>query len=206
MILINVNNKPLKQSTLKGKMEHIPSLSTSPMNNPNCIRNRRVKGSICQKCYAVKGCKMYTNLDNVLLQNGEILQNKIDVSEIKTSTIYYRFESHGDLINENHLDNLVRIVENNPQTKFGLWTKHYKITEKYFDTHKKPNNLQLQYSSLKINKKLDINKFKHCDRIFSVYDKEISKTTDINCGSKDCFNCGLCYNKNNVQYINETIK
>jgi len=206
MILMNVNNKPLKESKLSGKMEKIPSLSTSPMNNPNCIKNRKVKGSICQKCYAVAGCKMYTNLDKMLIQNGEILKDKIDTSEIKVNTIYYRFESHGDLINTNHLDNLVNIAINNPYTRFALWTKHYKITEKYFDTHDKPGNLQLQYSSLKINHQLNINKFKHCDRIFTVYDKETAKTKDINCGSRDCFSCGLCYNKNKVQYINEILK
>ena len=206
MILINVYNKPLKQSKLTGKMDKIPSLSTSPMNNPNCIKNRRVKDSICQSCYAVAGCNQYSSLDKVLLQNSDILKNKIDVSQIKTSTIYYRLESHGDIINEDHLDNLVRIVKNNPQTKFGLWTKHYPITEKYFDTHKKPKNLQLQYSSLKVNHELKMEKFNHCDRIFTVYDKETSKKQDINCGAKDCFNCGLCYNKNKVQYIKEIKK
>ena len=206
MILINVYDKPLKQSKLTGKMALIPSLSTSPMNNENCEKNRRVQNSICQSCYAVAGCKQYSSLDKVLLQNSEILKNKIDVSNIRTSTIYYRFESHGDLINTNHLDNLVNIAINNPFTRFALWTKHYKITEKYFDNHDKPSNLQLQYSSLKINHQLNINKFKHCDRIFTVYDKETSKKQNINCGSNDCFSCGLCYNKNDVQYIKEIKK
>lgn len=198
----------LKQSNLTGKMFNIPSLSTSPMNNSNCIKNRKIKNSICSGCYAVTGCKMYSNLDKMLLKNSETLSKKQDFSEFKTNTIYYRFESHGDLINSEHLDNLVRIAKNNPQTKFALWTKVYKITEKYFSIETKPKNLQVLYSSLMKNKQLNINKFKYCDKIFTVYEKQYVKNNDIkiNCGSKDCFGCGLCYNKNSIQYITELKK
>jgi len=208
-IKINLPSKDiLKQSDLTGKMLHIPSLSTSPMNNSNCIKNRKIKDSICSSCFAVTGCKMYSNLDKMLLKNSETLSKKQDFSEFKTNTIYYRFESHGDLINSEHLDNLVRIAKNNPQTKFALWTKLYKITEKYFSIETKPENLQVLYSSLMKNKQLNINKFKYADKIFTVYEKQYLKETnvDVNCGAKDCFTCGLCYNRNDTQYITEIKK
>lgn len=206
MILGYFDNKPLKQSKLTGKMEHIPSLSTSPMNNDNCRKNAKIKGSICASCYSVKSCKVYKNLGPVLQCNGEILENDIDVTNIKTGAKYYRFESHGDIRNKAHLHNLVKIAGNNPQTKFALWTKHYKIAENYFNGHKKPDNLQLQYSALMVNGALTIDKFQHCDRIFTVWDKGMLPDSEINCGARDCFTCGLCYNKNDVQYINEIKK
>ena len=194
----------LTQSELTGKMKMIPSLSTSPITNPSCIKNRKIGVGVCIKCFAVSGVIRFPSLGVSLIRNSEILKNKIDVSNYKTNTIYFRFESHGDLINENHLKNLVEIAENNPQTKFALWTKNYKLAEAFFDANHRPKNLQLIYSSLVLNKPLKKSKFRHPDKIFTVYTKGTKQK--INCGANDCFTCGLCYNNNEVIHISELLK
>ena len=50
-----------------------------------------------------------------------------------------RFHSHGELINETHLINLVNIALHNPHCNFALWTKRFDIISKYFKKNKKPS-------------------------------------------------------------------
>jgi len=198
----------LHESKLSGKMKGIPSISTSPMLNQNCEKNRQIKGSICQSCYAVAGCKMYPSLDKVLNDNSDLLQNILDISSVKTTTLFFRFESHGDLINENHLLNYVNIAKNNPQTKFALWTKVIPIAEEFFNKVKKPENFQLIYSSIMKNKKINARNLKHMDKIFSVYTKDYiaENNTAINCGSRSCSTCQVCYTGTGEFEINERLK
>ena len=211
-ILLKVENSYLKQSFSKGKMIGVPSLSTSPLENKTCQALSKIESNICNSCFSIRSLKFYgDNFKEFLKNNGDILSKPLtndQIKAIKVHSIYFRFESHGDLLNYDHLDNLVKIAKNNKGTKFALWTKKINLAEFYFSCIKKPKNLQLVYSSVKYNKSLDINKYKHPDKIFTVYDKKYIKnnSTKINCGSRSCFDCALCYNKNKIKYINEIKK
>jgi hypothetical protein len=69
------------------------------------------------------------------------------------------------------------------------------------------NVVNIVLSSLFINQERK-NPFPFVDKVFTVYDEEHIEKNNIaiNCGSKNCFNCGLCYEKNEVQTINEKLK
>lgn len=193
-----------------GKMRGIPSLSTACIYNSFCMANRKINGSVCQKCYAFNSLKRYKNLFKLLKINTELLTMK----ELNRDSIpflnysLFRFESHGDIQNKLQLENYLKIVEKNKYCNFTLWTKNYNLTEKYFSENKKPKNLILIYSSLFLNVKINITDFNYCDKIFTVYTKEfISKNKiKINCGSNSCINCRKCYTKNRIKYINEKKK
>jgi hypothetical protein len=44
--------------------------------------------------------------------------------------------------------------------------------------------------------------------VFTVYDKKHIEENQIsiNCGARNCFSCGLCYEKNGISIINEELK
>ena len=203
-----------------GKMEGICSLSTSVLLNPFCQKQQAVEGSICSHCFAEAMAKQYDALAAKLARNTKELTEKIipeDELPDTTGLEIFRFESFGDLNNENQLINYLNIVKKNPHTRFTLWTKRYKLVEEYFSQHDVPDNFTLIISSLMINKRVDLtflkkyNKFKLGQlKSFTVYDYEYIKENypmvKINCGSRFCYGCRLCYNCNEVEEINEVLK
>jgi hypothetical protein len=158
--------------------------------------------------------KMRKALKEKLEENAEILTTRhLETRELPfTNAMVFRFESFGDLYNDIHLENYIAICNHNPQTRFGLWTKNIWILDSVFNTKgiKKPDNLSIVVSSPLLNKQMELDNEKYwfADHIFTVYDKkEIKeKNIDINCGSKNCLGCQLCYHKDTERYIREKRK
>ena len=196
--------------SMKAKMKGMFALSTSPLMNKNCQRNCNIKGSICEKCYSITSNKMYPNLRKMIGGNTEILANHV-IPESQLPFInhtIFRFESHGDINNEIQLRNYVNIAKKNKHVTFALWTKQYKIVERFFDKNDKPKNFVLIYSSLMTNKELKLKNFKHVDKIFTVFTPDYleGKKIEINCGAKSCLTCRSCYRKSGPKYIREHVK
>ena len=126
--------------------------------------------------------------------------------------LVYRFESFGDIINATHLENYVRIAERNPYTVFALWTKNIWILDEVFNKKciKKPDNMRIVVSSPLLNKPLELDRQKYwmVDHIFTVFDKECIKSHNIviNCGSRSCLGCQICYHNDTEFYVNEKLK
>lgn len=202
-----------------GKMEGMQSISTSCKDNPCCVRNHTIKGSICEHCYAHAMLDMYSALHSKCERNTEALTKKLlSPSEIPHTTCdVFRFEAFGDIYNETHLKNYIAIAKANPQTRFTLWSKNYPVVLHYFKTNKCPDNFTMIISSLFVNKKTDLTPFKATGafkpgqlKVFTVYDygfiKNDPTAVKINCGSKLCRGCMICYNKNTVEEVNEVLK
>jgi hypothetical protein len=116
----------------------------------------------------------------------------------------FRFSSHGELINLNHLSNLYNICKINPRTIFSLWSKRVSLVQKFLKH--KPENIILLYSNPRIDGKEILPK--GFDKCFSVYSKEyaIKNKVKINC-TGHCINCLKCYNLGNKEkYIRELLK
>lgn len=207
-------NHVLKVSNnFTGKMEGMTVITTAMCNNPNCERLSHIEGAICQQCYSKTALAYRKNVKECYITNGEILSSGI----IPTNQIPYinsnfcRLESHGDLFNETHLENYLKVCKKNPQTSFALWTKQYDLVYEYFKTHKAPRNLTLVISSLMMNKQMDIQRYKNLGlkvKVFTVYSKEyLAEHSDvkINCGGRKCIDCLRCY-KGKETVINELLK
>ena len=195
---------------MKGKMSNMLAISTSPLLNKNCQKNCKIENSICQKCYSIVSNKMYPRLRAMIERNTEILSNNI-LSKVEIPFInhtIFRFEAHGDINNAKQLQNYVNIAKANKHVVFALWTKQYKIVEKFFNKVSKPKNFVLIYSSLMKNVELKLKNFKHVDKIFTVYSKDYiaEKNITINCGAKSCITCRTCYKKGGAKYIREQLK
>lgn len=193
-----------------GKMEGMVSISTSVTTNERCAKNAQIKGSICEKCFAAKQMKVYPSMENCMVENQRILTSSILDIELLPyiNNLYFRFEAFGDLNNETQVINYFNICKKNPGVKFALWTKNPDyIAQAIKDGYEKPDNLNIILSSLFINKERKT-RYSFVDKIFTVYDPQHidENNIDINCGAKNCFSCGLCYNKNGVKIINEKLK
>lgn len=193
-----------------GKMEGMASISTSVTTNERCKKNAAIKGSICEKCFAAKQMKVFPTMESPMIRNQEILTSSILPEEILpvVNVLYFRFEAFGDLNNATQVINYFNICKKNPAVKFALWTKNPDyIAQAIKEGHTKPENLNIILSSLFINKERKT-KYDFVDKIFTVYDKPHieEKKIEINCGARNCFTCGLCYNKNGVRIINEQLK
>lgn len=198
----------------QGKMKGIHSIGTSCVNNPWCIKRRENGDSVCSKCYAETYMKMRKSLKQRLAENADILTTRIlsDREIPFTNDLVFRFESFGDLYNATHLENYTLICEKNPFTNFGLWTKNTWILDEVFNKKeiKKPENLSVVVSSPMLNKQMELDKDRYwfVDHIFTVYDKQFiaDNNVNVNCGSKDCLGCQLCYHKGTEFYVREKLK
>jgi hypothetical protein len=193
-----------------GKMAGMASISTSVTTNERCAKNAQIKGSICEKCFAAKQMKVFPSMEKPMIENQRILTSEILPAEkLPTiNNIYFRFESFGDLNNATQVKNYFNICYKNPRVKFALWTKNPDyIAAAIRDGYEKPANLNIVLSSLFVNKERK-HKYSFVDKVFTVYDPQYieENNVQINCGAKNCFTCGLCYEKNDVTVINEKLK
>ena len=145
-----------------------------------------------------------------MVKNQEILTSEIlPMEKLPTiNNLYFRFEAFGDLNNATQVKNYFNICYKNPKVKFALWTKNPDyIAVAMADGYEKPENLNIVLSSLFINVERK-KTFDFADKIFTVYDPDYieENNIEINCGAKSCFDCGLCYEKNGVEVINEKLK
>ena len=175
-----------------GKMLGIPSLNTDTTTNDFCQAMYKSKADIiCRECYSMsmlntfrKNCKPKFSI------NSKFLSEKVHPREylpICPSNVG-RFHSHGELINSNHLYNLINICHNQPMTTFTLWTKRKNIVTRVLKNVDKPKNLILVYSNPYVDK-LDVKLPKHFDKVFN---NVSSRTSDVNCDRK-CLECMKCY-------------
>lgn len=193
-----------------GKMAGMASISTAVTTNERCAKNAQIPGSICQKCFAAKQMKIFPSMEKPMVENQRILTSEILPAEKLPiiNNLYFRFESFGDLNNATQVKNYFNICYKNPKVKFALWTKNPDyIAAAIRDGYEKPANLNIVLSSLFVNKERK-NVFDFVDKVFTVYDPQYIEENNIsiNCGARNCFTCGLCYEKNDVSIINEKLK
>lgn len=201
-------------------MAGIRSISTSVLLNEYCKQNAMVSGSICQHCYANTLCRMRPGLAKALAHNTKELCTQIinvgkDVPDLSGEELF-RFESFGDLNNSTQLHNYLQIVRAYPEVRFALYSKRYSLISSQLKFYRIPDNLNIILSSLMVNQPLDWTKVIDPTgirpgqvKVFTVYNKEyISKHPEvkINCGSKSCCKCRLCYNPTSVTSVNEILK
>ena len=176
-----------------GKMLGIPSLNTDTTSNKFCqgMYNSNKENLICRECYSMSMLTTFRkNCKPKFLNNSKFLSEKVHPRQylpICPSNVG-RFHSHGELINSNHLYNIINICLNQPMTTFTLWTKRKNIVTRVLKNVDKPKNLILIYSNPYVDK-LDVKLPKHFDKVFN---NVSSRTSDVNCDRK-CLECMKCY-------------
>ena len=200
---------------MRGKMAGMVAISTNAMDNPHCIRNHNNCKTVCAHCYALQSLQFMRNLRGFLSHNTQLLTSSILDIELLPVFKYadvVRFESHGDLINVTQCINYFNICNVNKNVTFTIWTKNpYIIAQAIKAGHKKPNNLIVVYSTVRLDGKPDkriLNVYNFIDKIFTVYSKNeiLDNNIEINC-QQHCNSCRKCYNLNDKTiFINEKLK
>ena len=210
---------PVHISKMSGKLKFIPAINTNTLTNPFCIRQHQKTGTICPECYSFTMLEGYRkNCTPAFERNSKLLSDWIDWDDLPViNSAFFRFSAHGELINETHFVNLIRIARKNPHTTFALWTKRASITRKFTKPYNSkwetlyngedfgdiPPNLILVFSNPRIDKVIDVPRGFH--KVFNNVSK--GSTAPQNCTGRKCMECLACYRKDSgTDVIVEMVK
>lgn len=147
---------PVMVSTnLSGKMRGMPAVTSSCKNNPRCLSRIRAGVGVCAHCFADKGHSIHEQPRVNGVYNGELLSRELLPPDLLPRFInaqIARIESHGDVINVTHARNYVRMIRNNPDTFFGVWSKNPDFWAEAFKAEGgKPANMNFILSVCTLN-------------------------------------------------------
>ncbi len=199
----------MRISNGSGKLQDIRSLNTNTLTNEFCISmyNSSADDIICRKCYSMSMLNgLRKNCAPSWQENSDILSGGLIPSHMLPTILdaFFRFSSHGELINMTMLENFHNITLHNPHCSFALWTKRKNFIRKFYSQHEKPANLILIYSNPRIDAVMN-QPPEFFDRTFN----NVSKGSDVaqNCTGQKCRDCLLCYKAGNgVTQIVEAVK
>lgn len=197
-------------STMTGKLEGLRSISSNTRSNPFCQKmyHSGKADNICTKCYSNKMLRTYRKNNQPALQrNSDLLSKPVSDAILKATRIldsFLRINAHGELINEQHLANIVRLAELKTHCNVTVWTKRADIVRKFFNVHDKPDNLILIFSNSLIGNIMK-KPPKYFDKTFNNVPESMHKDKQ-NCTGQKCADCLLCYKKNGVDTIVEKVK
>ncbi len=192
--------------SMSGKMDGIPSISTSCLCNKICIARQKNKKSICSKCFAVGTIRQYSSLGKALRSNFELLNSSVlDLGllpRFKSTVEIVRIESFGDVASVTQAINYANICKVNPHVTFAWWSKNMGICKKAFDKVGKPENVIMVESSPMMDVEV-MPSNEYVDKTFTVFSHE---NPQINCGKRSCITCRRCYRKDTEKEIYELLK
>ena len=199
----------MRISNGSGKLQDIRSLNTKTLTNEFCkaMYNSSADDIICRKCYSMSMLNgLRKNCAPSWQENSDILSGGLIPPHMLPTILdaFFRFSSHGELINMTMLENFHNITLHNPHCSFALWTKRKNFIRKFYSQHEKPANLILIYSNPRIDAVMDTPP-EFFDRTFN----NVSKGSDVaqNCTGQKCRDCLLCYKAGNgVTQIVEAVK
>ena len=209
-IHITIHNKDTK-------MAGIQSISTSVLLNPICQKRSKVPGSVCEKCFAEKLLGYRKPLAQCLERNYQELNDHLlsrdEAASVVVTSILGRIESFGDVATVMQARNYIRIMDANPDVRWGIWSKNAGIWVAAFHLEHKPKNCTFVLSSPELNVITDVPEWmkEYVDHVFTVWDKKEydlrfkgDKVTE--CAGIRCMNCQKCYHKGGSFYINERLR
>jgi len=172
----------------------------------------KVKGSVCEGCYALKGRYMFSNTQDALERRYDawandrerwvdamiyLMHNKQHIS----NTGHFRFFDSGDIQGSDMLDDINLVAWASPHIRFWLPTKEYKLIKNY-DKEIAPN-LVIRVSAPTVDKE-----FSGYTHISTVYNKDnIDTAKGVVCPASNqgnqCGSCRACWNDkvSEVSYI-----
>ena len=182
-------------SKMSGKLDGFRAVNTSPLSNEFCLKMEKQEDTVCAHCYSLRQMRTYRpNMIPPLTRNGELLSSRPlepgEIPEFQPGEAV-RFNAHGELINVQHLENLIAIAAHNPESTFTLWTKRYNMVATRKDAI--PDNFRMVYSHPAVDPaRLYVPP--GFDQVFAVYTPEFVKQqhVEINC-TRRCAECMQCY-------------
>ena len=149
------------------KMNHSFSYSIPATTCITGAKLVKVKNSVCNGCYALKGRYNFNNVQNALTRRYNILNEALNdkkkeklfidsfvyaLKHYEKKYTHFRWLDSGDLQSVKHLKIIAKIANLTPNIKHWLPTREYSFYNEYLKTEKQPSNLVVRVSAHMINK------------------------------------------------------
>jgi hypothetical protein len=172
---------------------------------------RLVEGSVCWKCYALKGRYMFPNVQNALYKRLDLMRNNPNwisamawlINWYGKKTSYFRWHDSGDVQDMKHLKKIVKVAKLTPTVKHWLPTREAKIVKEYTKEYGDfPSNLIVRISATMIDGKPH-SFHKHTSTVVVKSESAIDWVCPSNKQDNECKDCRACWDKDvkDVAYI-----
>lgn len=164
---------------------------------------RKIKGSVCEKCYALKGRYVFGNVKKALRRRFESLSHPLWVEGMvfqinQTGVNVFRFQDSGDLQSLEHLEKIAAVCRLTPDVRHWLPTREYAIVTAYKEKHGSfPDNLNVRLSAYMVDGPLPTGA---ADRLGVTVSGVTSNAEKVTCPAYKqdgvCGSCRACWDKN----------
>lgn len=133
---------------------------------------RKIKGSTCEKCYALKGRYLFPNVKAAMRKRLEAITHPLwveamvfhinlklleggpdPVDEADGYERSFRWHDSGDLQSADHLNKICQVCERTPAVRHWLPAREFGVVREFLSTGRKlPTNLTVRLSAPKIGK------------------------------------------------------
>lgn len=183
------------------------SWSISAFNCKVGSKLRQIEGSICSKCYALKGNYRFKNVKVAHERRLKALDHPqfveafvIVLNELrrrsKTGENRFRWHDSGDLQDVEHLEKIVAIARQTPDVIHWLPTREFNIVIQYFRKHGKesvPDNLTIRMSGVMVGETPKVSMGLVASSV-GVDDPSVHQCPAYTQGGK-CLSCNNCWDK-----------
>lgn len=167
---------------------------------------RAVAGSICSKCYALKGRYVFPNVKNAMSRRLQNLTHPRWVDAMaflinrkaKKGNDVFRWHDSGDIQSLEHLENIAKVCEATPTVRHWIPTREYAVVSAFKDKHGKfPSNLTIRLSALMTDGPLPTGA---AERLGVTVSGVTSDPKKVSCPAYKqggvCGSCRACWDKN----------
>jgi hypothetical protein len=157
-----------------------------------------VKGSVCEGCYALKGCYVFKVVQAAQYKRLEAIQHPDWVQAMATlinskKPDVFRWHDSGDVQDVQHLEKIFKVCELTPEKRHWMPTREAWIKD---HMHKAPANLVIRFSSPMV----DQGPVKSWPNTSTVSTK--SRTCPAPDNNNECGSCRACWDPlvKNIEY------
>ena len=159
---------------------------------------RQIKNSVCEGCYALKGCYVFKVVQEAQYKRLEAIQHPDWVEAMATlinskKPDVFRWHDSGDVQNLQHLEKIFKVCELTPEKRHWMPTREAWIKD---HMHKAPANLVVRFSSPMV----DQGPVKSWPNTSTVSTK--SRTCPAPDNNNECGDCRACWDPlvKNIEY------
>ena len=159
---------------------------------------RQIKNSVCEGCYALKGCYVFKVVQEAQYKRLEAIQHPDWVLAMATlinskKPDVFRWHDSGDVQDVDHLEKIFKVCELTPSKRHWMPTREAWIKD---HMHKAPANLVVRFSSPRI----DQGPVKSWPNTSTVSTKSRSCPAPDN--NSECGDCRACWDPlvKNIEY------
>ena len=171
---------------------------------------RKVKGSVCEGCYAMKNRYSFDNVQNAMysrlahwrINRRQWIKDMVLAIE-KSKVEHFRWFDSGDLQGPDMLADIVKVCAATPAVKHWLPTREYHVVKNFTTRWDVPQNLIIRLSAMMVNGPAPLAIAKQCGP--SVQTSRVSTKT-FNCPApsqgNSCGDCRKCWSRSvsNITY------